>query len=94
MLGKRLHITYVFVESKTVKKNMSITHTDIDMKLNTTLIEMDYEDYIDDGFTHSESIRLVAKEWGMTPEEVNNVVQPFLARMNDIDHTGDLGDII
>ena len=73
---------------------MSIIHTDTSMKINTTLIEMDYEDFIEDGFTHSESIRMVAKEWGMTTEEVNNVIQPFLARMNDIDHTGDLGDII
>ena len=82
------------MENKTATKSMNTGHTDISMKLNTTLIEMDYEDYIEDGFTHSESIRMVAKEWGMTPEEVNNVVQPFLARMNDIDHTGDLGDII
>ena len=73
---------------------MSIIHTDTSMKINTTLIEMDYEDFIEDGFTHSESIRMIAKEWGMTTEEVNNVIQPFLARMNDIDHTGDLGDII
>ena len=82
------------MELQTVNKNTSITHTDISMKLNTTLMEMDYEDYIDDGYTHSEGIRLVAKDWGMTSEEVNNVIQPFLARMNDIDHTGDLGDII
>jgi len=64
------------------------------MKINTTLIEMDYEDNINDGFTHAESIKNVAKEWGMTGEEVHNVIVPFLARINDIDHTGDLGDII
>ena len=82
------------MESKTAMRSMNTGRMDISMKINTTLIEMDYEDCIEDGFTHSESIRMVAKEWGMTPEEVNNVVQPFLARINDIDHTGDLGDII
>ena len=64
------------------------------MKINTTLIEMDYEDNINDGFTHGESLKNVAKDWGMTVEDVNNVIVPFLARINDIDHTGDLGDII
>ena len=43
------------------------------MKINTTLIEMDYEDNINDGFTHGESLKNVAKDWGMTVEEVNNV---------------------
>ena len=64
------------------------------MKINTTLIEMDYEDNINDGFTHGESLKNVAKDWCKTVEEVNNAIVPFLARINDIDHTGDLGDII
>ena len=44
--------------------------------------------------THNQAIGAIAKEWGMTHEEVNNIIQPFLHKMNDIDHTGDLGDII
>ena len=55
---------------------------------------MDYEDYTSDGMTHNQAIGMIAKEWGMTHEEVNNIIQPFLHKMNDIDHTGDLGDII
>ena len=69
-------------------------HTDFKMKLNNTLIEMDYEDNIDAGYKHLDSISKVAKEWGMSQEEVANVIKPFLAKLEDIDHTGDLGDII
>ena len=64
------------------------------MKLNTMILEMDYENHIDDGLSHNKAISTIAKEWGMTQEEVNNIIQPFLKKMNDIDHTGDLGDII
>ena len=64
------------------------------MKMNTTLIEMDYENYIGDGHSHNRAIGMIAHDWGMTIEEVQNIVNPFLHKMNDIDHTGDLGDII
>ena len=55
---------------------------------------MEYEEYILDGDSHNKAVSTVAKDWGMTYEEVNNIIQPFLHKMNDIDHTGDLGDII
>ena len=64
------------------------------MKMNTTMIEMEYEDYTLEGDTHNQAINKIAKDWGMTQEEVSNIIQPFLHKMNDIDHTGDLGDII
>ena len=64
------------------------------MKMNTTMIEMEYEEYILDGDSHNKAVSTVAKDWGMTYEEVNNIIQPFLHKMNDIDHTGDLADII
>ena len=69
-------------------------HTDISMKMDTTLIEMDYEDYISDGMSHNQAIGKIAKEWDMSHEEVDNIIRPFLHKMDDIDHTGDLGDII
>ena len=46
------------------------------MKLNNTLIEMDYEDNIDAGYKHLDSISKVAKEWGMSQEEVANIIKP------------------
>tara|TARA_R100000231_G_scaffold135038_1_gene109149 strand:- start:520 stop:714 length:195 start_codon:yes stop_codon:yes gene_type:complete len=64
------------------------------MKMNNMIIEMDYENYIDDGLSHNQAIHKIAKEWEMSQEEVSNIIQPFLKKMNDIDHTGDLGDII
>ena len=47
------------------------------MKMNTTLIEMDYENYINDGHSHNRAIGMIAKEWGMSHEEVQNIIQPF-----------------
>ena len=64
------------------------------MKINTTMIEIDYENYIDDGLPHNKAISKIAKEWGMSQEEVSNIINPLLVKMRDIDHTGDLGDII
>tara|TARA_R100001510_G_scaffold22399_1_gene19614 strand:- start:482 stop:676 length:195 start_codon:yes stop_codon:yes gene_type:complete len=64
------------------------------MKMNNMIIEMDYENHIDDGLSHNQAIHKIAKEWEMSQEEINNIIQPFLKKMNDIDHTGDLGDII
>lgn len=64
------------------------------MKMNTMVIEMEYEDNIDDGMSHNDSIKSIAREWGMSQEEVSNIIQPFLKKLNDIDHTNDLGDII
>ena len=84
----------MFVELKTAQQNTLAQHTDISMKMNTMLIEMEYEDNIDDGMSHNDSIKSIAREWGMSHEEVNNIIQPFLKKLDDIDHTNDLGDII
>ncbi len=84
----------MFVELRTAQQNTPAQHTDISMKMNTMLIEMDYENNIDDGMSHNASIKSIAREWGMSQEEVNNIIQPFLKQLDDIDHIGDLGDII
>ena len=42
------------------------------MKMNTTMIEMDYENHINEELTHNQAIGRIAREWGMTPEEVQN----------------------
>ena len=55
---------------------------------------MDYEDYVGDGMSHNQAIGKIAREWDMSHEEVDNIIRPFLHKMDDIDHTGDLGDII
>ena len=41
-----------------------------------------------------EAIREIAKEWTMTFEEVMDIITIYELEMDDIDHTGDLGDII
>ena len=82
------------MELRTAQQNTPAQHTDISMKMNTMVIEMEYEDNIDDGMSHNDSIKSIAREWGMSQEEVSNIIQPFLKKLNDIDHTNDLGDII
>ncbi len=57
-------------------------------------IEMDYDNLILDGVERNDAIRIIAKEWYMTQEEVNDIVNIYERQMNDIDHTGDLGEII
>tara|TARA_R100000231_G_C5236734_1_gene138418 strand:+ start:254 stop:448 length:195 start_codon:yes stop_codon:yes gene_type:complete len=64
------------------------------MKLDTTIIEMEYEDLIDDGLTHNKAINSIAKDWVMSQEEVLNIINPYLKRLENIDFTGDLGEII
>ena len=41
------------------------------MKMDTTLIEMDYEDYVGDGMSHNQAIGKIAREWDMSHEEVD-----------------------
>ena len=57
-------------------------------------VEMDYDNLILDGVERNDAIRIIAKEWYMTQEEVNDIVNIYEKQMNDIDHTGDLGEII
>jgi len=64
------------------------------MKFDTTMIEMDYEDHINLEMTHNQAIGVIAKQWGMTTEEVYNIINPYLKNIDNIDFTGDLGEII
>ena len=57
-------------------------------------IEMDYDNLVLDGVEKQVAIRKIAKEWLMTHEEVNDIITIYEKEMNDIDHTGDLGEII
>ena len=57
-------------------------------------IEMDYDNLVLDGIEKQVAIRKIAKEWLMTHEEVNDIITIYEKEMNDIDHTGDLGEII
>lgn len=57
-------------------------------------IELDFEDMIADGFTRGEAIRKIAKNWQMSIQEVSDIINVFEHEMNDIDHTGDLGEIL
>lgn len=57
-------------------------------------IELDFEDMIADGFTRGEAIRKIAKNWQMSIQEVSDIITVFEHEMNDIDHTGDLGEIL
>ncbi len=64
------------------------------MKLDTTMIEMEYDDLTGEGLSHNKAIGKIAKEWGMTQEEVHNIINPYLKNIDNIDFTGDLGEII
>ena len=57
-------------------------------------VEMDYDNYMLDGVERNEAIRRIAKDWYMSQEEVNDIVTIYEKDLNDIDKTGDLGDII
>tara|TARA_S200002703_G_C3666298_1_gene204550 strand:- start:77 stop:280 length:204 start_codon:yes stop_codon:yes gene_type:complete len=57
-------------------------------------VEMDYDMMMLDGVEKSEAIRIIAKEWYMSQEEVNDIVTVYEKELTDIDKTGDLGDII
>jgi len=57
-------------------------------------VEMDYDNYMLDGVEKTEAIRRIAKDWHMSQEEVNDIVTIYEKELNDIDKTGDLGDII
>lgn len=55
---------------------------------------MDYDAHIANGLTKMEAVREISKEWTMTLEEVLDIITIYEIEMNDIDHTGDLGEII
>ena len=57
-------------------------------------IEEDYDNLILDGEDKQVAIRKIAKDWSMSHEEVNDIITIYEKQMNDIDHTGDLGEII
>ena len=57
-------------------------------------IEIDYEEYISDGYRKAEAIKIIAKEWLMTYQEVSDIINAFEGEMLDNDKNQDLGDII
>ena len=57
-------------------------------------IEIDYEEYISDGYRKAEAIKIIAKEWLMTYQEVSDIINAFEGDMLDNGKNQDLGDII
>lgn len=57
-------------------------------------VEMEYDDHVMGGKSKNEAVRIIAKDWLMTQEEVFDIVNIYEKEINDIDHTGDLGEII
>lgn len=55
---------------------------------------MEYDDHVMGGKSKNEAVRIIAKDWLMTQEEVFDIVNIYEKEINDIDHTGDLGEII
>jgi hypothetical protein len=55
---------------------------------------MDYDAHTANGMSKMEAVREISKEWTMTLEEVLDIITIYEIEMNDIDHTGDLGEII
>ena len=60
----------------------------------TYKLKEDYDNLILDGEDKQVAIRKIAKDWSMSHEEVNDIITIYEKQMNDIDHTGDLGEII
>lgn len=58
-------------------------------------IEDDYERYIySEELTESQAVSKLCKEWSMSVMEINDILQNYKKKQNDIDYTNDLGDII
>jgi len=68
------------------------------MNVNKHIIEQIIEDY-ESGTIIDELPDLVVqkqlcREWSMSPMEMNDIITKYKKRVDDIDSTGDLGDII
>jgi hypothetical protein len=61
---------------------------------NRIHVEMDYDAHTANGMSKMEAVREISKEWTMTLEEVLDIITIYEIEMNDIDHTGDLGEIL
>ncbi len=57
-------------------------------------IEMDFEEHMDNGLTEQEAVGKICRDWSMSQEEVRNIINAIKHELQDIDRTGDLGEII
>ena len=57
-------------------------------------IEMDFEEHMDNGLTEQEAVGRICRDWDMSHEEVRNIINAIKHELQDIDRTGDLGEII
>ncbi len=67
-------------------------------KISRAIHEQIVEEYEDLTIWQDESepaaIKHLAKEWSMTPMEINDIIVVWKKQQENIDFTGDLGDII
>lgn len=68
------------------------------MKINDHIIEQIIEDYeimtIYDELPDLVVQKRLCREWSMSPMEMNDIITKYKKRVDDIDSTGDLGEII
>ena len=68
------------------------------MRINDHIIEQIIEDYeimtIYDELPDLVVQKQLCREWSMSPMEMNDIITKHKKRVDDIDSTGDLGDII
>jgi len=57
-------------------------------------IQIDYEEYIADGFRKAEAIKFIAKEWLMSYQEVSDIINAYEGEILENGKNQDLGDII
>jgi len=57
-------------------------------------IQIDYEEYIADGFRKAEAIKIIAKEWLMSYQEVSDIINAYEGEILENGKNQDLGDII
>lgn len=57
-------------------------------------IQIDYEEYIADDYSKAEAIKLIAKEWLMSYQEVSDIINAYEGEMVENGKNQNLGDII
>tara|TARA_Y100000287_G_C14211659_1_gene351245 strand:- start:1323 stop:1553 length:231 start_codon:yes stop_codon:yes gene_type:complete len=72
----------------------SRVHNKISKAIQDQIIE-EYEDLVIlQEMNEPAAIKLLSKEWLMTPMEIHDILVVWKRNQNDIDFTGDLGEIV
>tara|TARA_B100000131_G_C17825631_1_gene495500 strand:+ start:213 stop:416 length:204 start_codon:yes stop_codon:yes gene_type:complete len=60
-----------------------------------TQVEDDFEHYMYvKDMSQTDAKKELCREWGFTPQEMNDIINNYWKKQDNIDETGDLGEII